>query len=483
MKRIFYFIVTWMIFVSSVVFVGCKKEENPHSRYEIIVEYAEETKTLMGTLKVTFENQTDNEICLLKFQLYPNAYRKNALYKPVGGAMESSAYYDGESYGEMVISSVHGAKNWEVMGEDENILYVDLERSIYPGESVVLDIGFMTKLANVNHRTGVTSKTVNLGNFYPILCGIKNGEFKEVCYHSIGEPFFSDFSDYKVTLTLPKEYVVASSGVLDEERMLESKKEYTMSATNVRNFGMVLSKNFRVLQEKMAEKTLRYYYYDDVAPEATMEIIKESFAFYEKTFGEYPYMEYAVAETGLCMDEGGYSALTLVTDGLTKATRSRVISRGGAYQWWSEGIGSDKIENAWQGEGMAEYSAILFFENYEKYGFTREGLIKNAVAEYRSYYDVYGSVLGRTDTRMMRELSEYASEYEYKCLTRDKAVIMLDALRKSVGDEKFFSSMKRYYKANLYKLTGVGDLVGAFEKNSLDVGGFFESFLQGKGGL
>ena len=82
---------------------------------------------------------------------------------------------------------------------------------------------------------------------------------------------------------------------------------------------------------------------------------------------------------------------------------------------------------------------------------------------------------------MTRALKEYLSEYEYKCLARDKAVIMLDSLRKSVGDDKFFASLKRYYKGNLYKLTTEGDLVGAFEKNGLDVGGFFESFLQGKG--
>ena len=154
---------------------GCKNEEIGHTRYEITAEYIPENRTLTGTAKVTFENATDNEISVLKFQMYPNAYRQDALYSPVSNAYKNAAYYAGESYGEMVVSSVHGSKNWEVMGEDANVLYAYLERSLYPGDKVVLDIGFMTKLAQVDHRTGVTENTVNLGNFFPILCGIKDG--------------------------------------------------------------------------------------------------------------------------------------------------------------------------------------------------------------------------------------------------------------------------------------------------------------------
>lgn len=461
-------------------FAGCEEEAEAHSRYEINVEYIPENKTLTGTAKVTFENVTDSELDVLKFQLYPNAYREDALYKPISTAYESAAYYAGESYGEMAISSVHGSKNWEVMGEDENVLYVYLERSLFPGDRVVLDIGFMTKLANVDHRTGVTAHTVNLGNFFPILCGIKNGGFVETVYYSDGDPFYLECADYKVTLTAPKEYIVASTGVLTEERTLESKKVHTMSQTNVRDFAMVLSEDFRVLSTETEGKTLAYYYYADETPQKTLDLIKESFCFYEDTFGEYPYENYSVAQTGFCMGGMEYPCLSMISDGLTNEDETRAIAHETAHQWWYGVVGNDQIENAWQDEGLAEYSALAFFENYEKYGFTREELIKEAMQEYRSYYDVYGSVLGRTDTRMTRHLKEYLSDYEYRCLSYDKALIMFDTLRKSVGDEKFFASLKKYYKTHAYEVATVGDLVGCFEKSGLDVSGFFESFLEGK---
>ena len=367
MKRVVRILLAFCCFLIGVFIpASCKKELNPHTRYEINVEYVPKSKTLAGTAKVVFENYTESVLSVLKFQLYPNAYRKDALYKPVSTAYETAAYYAGESYGEMVISSVYGSKNWEVMGEDENILYVYLERALYPGETVVLDVGFITKLANVNHRTGVTEKTVNLGNFFPILCGIKNGGFWETVYYSDGDPFYTECADYKVSLTLPKEYVVASTGKLMNERTLESKKVYTMSAANVRDFAMVLSKDFEVSSVEKRGKTLYYYHYQDKEPQKTLEIISESFSFYEETFGEYPYDVYSVAQTGFCVGGMEYPCLTFIADNLAEDEKVRAIAHETAHQWWYAAVGSDSIENAWQDEGLAEYSALAFFEKYEK---------------------------------------------------------------------------------------------------------------------
>ena len=480
MKRFVYLLLTVATVFLSVAFVGCKKEEKGYTRYEITAEYSPQNKAVSGAVKVTFQNGEDKEISLLKFQLYPNAYRKDALYKPVSSAYLSSAYYDGESYGEIVIFSVNGCKNWEVMGEDKNILYVYLERSLYPGERVVLDIGFSTKLAQVNHRTGVTKKTVNLCNFFPILCGFKKGGFYENVYCSQGDPFYSDCADYKISLTLPKEYVVASSGEVVSERTLESKKVYTVSATNVRDFAFVLSDKFQVLRGKVGETELIYYHYADEKAQETFALIKESFSYYGKTFGKYPYPVYTVAQTGFCLGGMEYPALSMISDCLKEEDRIKAVAHETAHQWWYAVVGSDQIENAWQDEGLAEYSTVCFFENYEKYEFTREGLVTEALKEYRSYYDVYGSVLGRTDTKMARHLKDYISDYEYRCLAYDKGVVMFDTLRKSVGDKKFFAGLKRYYADNAYTIATPAALVGAFEKTGSDVQGFFDGFLEGK---
>lgn len=459
---------------------ACSEEEKVTSRYEITAEYVPENATLAGTVKVSFENGTDNEISVLKFQLYPNAYRKDALYKPVSSACESEAYYAGESYGEMVVSSVNGAKTWEVAGEDENILYVETERSLFPGERVVLDVGFLVKLAKVNHRTGITAHTVNLGNFFPVLCGVKDGGFCETAYYSDGDPFYQDCADFKVTFKAPKDYVVASTGAVASERTLERKKEYVMTANAVRDFAIVLSKDFQVLEREVGGNTLCYYYYNDTEAEKSLAAAAEAFVFFEETFGEYPYANYALVQTGFCQGGMEYPCLSMISDALSKTDKIRAIVHETAHQWWYGVVGSDQLDNAWQDEGLAEYSALAFFENYEKYGVTREAAVQDALKEYRSYYDVYGSVLGRTDTRMTRHLKEYLSDYEYKCLAYDKPLVMLDTLRKSVGDKSFFAALKKYYAGNRYKIATPADLVASFEKTGVDAAGFFDSFLNGK---
>ncbi len=483
MKKGLTFLLCVCLLGAFVPLSGCKREKKGDTKYEITAEYSPENRTLAGAVKVTFENDTDEALSLLKFNLYPNAYRKDALYRPLSKTYEESAYYAGESYGEMVISSVNGSKNWEVMGEDQNILYAYLERPLYPEDSVVLDIGFMTKLAKVNHRTGVTARTVNLGNFYPILCSVKNGGFAECVYYSDGDPFYSDCADYKLTLTLPKEYVAAATGEILEERVLESKKVYTMSALRARDFALTLSKEYKVLETQSGDTTLLYYYYADEAPQTSLATAKEAFDYYEKSFGEYPYATYTLAETGFCFGGMEYSRFSMLSDCLKKEERARAIAHETAHQWWGSAVGSDQIENAWQDEGLAEYSAALFFDGYEKYGFTREDIVTEALREYRSYYDVYGSVLGRADTRMTRHLKEYLSDYEYRCISYDKGVILFDTLQKSVGDKKFFSALKRYYANNRFCMATAGALVGSFEKTGLDVAGLFDSFLNGKGVL
>lgn len=459
---------------------SCKKTQNAYTRYEITAEYIPESRSVTGAVKFTFENPTQNELSVLKFQMYPNAYRKNALYRPVSAVYSGSAYYNGESYGGMVISSVNGAKNWEVMGEDENILYVFLEHSLFPGDKVVLDIGFITKLACVNHRTGFTEKTANLGNFFPVLCGIKYDGFYELVYYAEGDPFCSECADYKVTLSVPKEYTVASSGSITEERMLESKKVYTMYATNMRDFALVVSDSYRTLSLSMDGTTLAYYYYADAEPHKTLSAVRDMFAYYEATFGAYPYDSFSVSQTGLCFDGMEYPGLVMISDALTGAELVHAVAHETAQQWWSATVGSDQIENAWQDEGLAEYSAVLFFENYEKYGFVRETMVTDALRDYRSYYDVYGSVLGRTDTRMTRHLKEYLGDYEYRCIAYDKSLIMFDTLRKSVGDKKFVAALRKYYDENKFLMVTPEDLIACFERVGLDVGGFFESFLSGK---
>ena len=459
---------------------ACQKEQNPHSRYEITAEYMPKSGTVTGTVKVRFENRTDNELSALKFQLYANAYRQNALYHPVPTSTQNAVFYKGESYGETNITSVNGAKNWEIDGEDENILCAYLEQSLFPGDEVVLDIAFRVKLAHAKHATGIAPRAVNLGNIFPVLCGIKNGGFYETVYQSVGEPFYTDLADYTVHLKTPKEYAVCSGATETAVRILESKKEHTLTLENARDFALTLSTAYRTESETVGGITLNYYHFNDKNASKVMSLVKEAFAHFQKKFGAYPYPCFTLAQTGIVTSAPSYTAFAMLGEDWDEAQTTREIVHAIASQWWSNIIGADRVENAWQAVGLSAYTSLTFFEEYEKYAVAREDEVGKSLKEYRSYYDVYGSVLGRTDTKMSRRLREFINEYEYQCLEIDKAVVMLDTLRKSVGDKEFFHGLKGYYNACKFKRVLPADLIGAFERSGLDVAGFFESFLEGK---
>ena len=57
---------------------------------------------------------------------------------------------------------------------------------------------------------------------------------------------------------------------------------------------------------------------------------------------------------------------------------------------------------------------------------------------------------------------------------------MFDYLRETIGDNKFFNGLKRYYENYKFKNAIPDDLVGVFEKIGADSNGFFKSFFDGK---
>lgn len=461
-------------------FSACEKKRSPFVRYELVCEYRPEDAAVTGALKVEFENPTEQPLEVLKFYLYPNAYRKNALFPAVLENAYDEVYYSGVDYGSIAVTSVLGAKGWEIAGEDENILEASLETPLYPKEKVVLDVGFTTRLARAKHRLGVTEEGVNLGWFYPVLCAVTETGFSETVCSSIGDPFFADAADYLVNFTLPKEYALVCGGERLEEKTLESKKRHTVSLTNAREFAAVLSTGYEVKSARVGKTTVEYCYLSDPTPEKTLRLAEEALGFYSAVFGEYPYFSYTLAETSLSCGGQEYSSFSVIRTELSEEERARCVAHELAHQWWYAAVGNDQTLSAWQDEGLAEFSAALFFEKYGDYGLTKKGIVEAARKNYLAYGRTYRQALGWVDLRMTRSLAEYLSEYEYKSVCFDKAVVMFDALCQSLGEKKFFAGLKKYYVENKYGVASAGDLIGAFERVGVDATGFFEGFLNGK---
>ncbi|MBD5584467.1 MAG: M1 family metallopeptidase [Clostridia bacterium] len=459
---------------------ACDGKDRKCDRYEMFCIYDEETSTLSGTVDFTFYNHTENELSDLKFNLYGNAFREDAAYKPVSDAYKNRAYYAGESYGAMSIENVENCAGWNVAGEDENILVVNLLTPIYPEDTAVLKITYTLNLAKINHRTGVSENCINLGNFYPVLCAYSTEGFIEANYYTCGDPFISECADYSVTVDVPENYVIASSGKLTGESFANGRKKSSYVLEDARDFAMVLSDKFEVLSQTVDGVEVSYYYTSDANAQNSLNVATESLKYFSDTFGKYVYPTLSVVQTGFCYGGMEYPALTMIAEGLDRDNTAYTIVHENAHQWWYAMVGSDQLNDPWQDEGLTEYSTLLFFENHPNYGFTRKGIINSATSYYRAFFTVFSQLNDEADTRMHRHLSEYTSELEYNNVTYNKGLILFETLRNSVGDEKFFSGLKKYYEDNLLKIATADDLCACFIKGGTDVEGLFNSFLQGK---
>lgn len=458
---------------------ACTKDKTEISKYVINASYDKQECRLQGTTEFTFYNSTENEITALDFNLWGNAFREDAQYKPVADAYSARAYYGGASYGRQEVEKVEGCASWEVAGDDENILTVTLTEPVYPEESCTVNITFSLDLAHANCRTGVTQSTVNLGNFYPVLCAYSEEGFVKSPYYSNGDPFVSECADFEVTLSLPKGYVAATSGKEVEKKVEETCVSTKYSLENARDFAAVLSDNFKTATRTVGEVDVTMYYCGETEPARQMDAACESLEYFSATFGEYVYPTLSVVVTPLYVSGMEYPALTMISDALDESESIYTIVHENAHQWWYAMVGSDQLNCAWQDEGLAEYSTLCFFENSPSYGFTRTATLGAAIKAYRAYYSVYNQIFGKTDTSMKRHLKDFASDYEYVNIAYNKGLLAFESVRTAMGDKKFFTALKNYYNANCYKIASQEEMISHFAALH-DVEGIFNSYIEGK---
>ena len=480
-KGISLLIVVTLLFAGALG--GCKSKQSEKERtvYEITAEYVPAQCALTGTVKVDFYNASSATLDVLKFQLYPNAYRRGALFSPIGYDVAAEAYYAGESYGEIVVSSVLGGGNFEITGADKNILSVRLLAPLDPEERVTVDIGFSTRIPKVRHRLGVTEQTVNFAGAFPTLCGLTDDGFYECVYSSVGEPFFADCADYSLALTLPKEYALATTGKIARESGLESKKKYTVSALNVRELAFVLSDDFTLYSAYTGKTTVQYYALEKERGQQMADFAAQVAEFYSSAFGEYLYGELSLVETGVVNGSADHAGLCMLSARSSTEEMRRLIAKEIASQWWYAAVGVNRAEYAWLVEGLSEYSAALFFEKHSEYGVSKADYVEPARQRYGEYKDSYQKALGWVDVRMNRPLSSFLNTYEYERIAVDRAAVMLFELEKGIGSKKFLSGLRRYYAENSYGNATPAHLVGAYERIGLELGGFFDAYLDGKG--
>ncbi len=463
--------------VVSILFFGCNKNSpeqiSSEPYYEIFVEY-NGAHNLKIDETIVFTNQTSNHLTTIPLHLYPNAFQKDATASPFDNN-ERTDYHINGKFGKIEVLEVKiNRLNCDfVLSHTDNTI-LEVPCSVDINETVMIEIKCSVTLPECAHRLGVFENTVNLTGFYPQLCHFDENGFVIADYSHLGDPFVHDASTYSVSLTCPKEYVVAGSG--KNTNTFESDLSHSVDfyAENIRDFAIVLSKDFSH-QTGIANigngVEVTYFYLSDVNPSDTLSLAIDALEQFSYAFGDYPHLTYTLVESNMTNGGMEYGALSIIASCIED-----VVIHETAHQWWYGIVGNNQISESWLDEGLAEFSTGYYYflkGDEAKYN----AFISSVEAEYDTWLKM--SSLGSYGV-LERDLCDFLTEGEYVATAYVKSAILFHTLNKMMGEDNFKSALQDYCKSNAFKIATKQNLVTSFENHYPGIGGIVNSFVEGK---
>ncbi|MBQ9795721.1 MAG: M1 family metallopeptidase [Clostridia bacterium] len=484
------FLVILICFISIFSISGCKKKDNLNeigenlTLYEIKLEVDTEAKKVNAYQEVYYINNTQSILKNIKFHLYPQFFEQGATEKIISSTKMNNAYPNGMSYADFNIDRVQVddvEKSILYECEFDSILNVELNSSLLPKESTIITINFSFSLPNCCHRFGFGENTINLGNFYPIICVFENGKFNTSGYNANGDPFYSEMANYCVDITADRQYIVAGSGEKFDEKIENGNKITSFKANVIRDFAIVMSKDFKVVSHNIDNINIEYYYFNDTHAEQSLKAGADAIKTFSNLFGQYPYKTFSIVETNFIYGGMEYPNLVMIsTDIDNHDDYLNVIIHETAHQWWYGIVGNDEFNFPWLDEALTEFSTILFYDHNEGYNLNHKQMINTSKENYTLFISVYEDVLGLIDTSL-RAIDKYATEPEYTYCIYVKGVLMYESLYQLIGEKDFYKSLQTYFEENKYKNANPNDLILAFEKTTeQNLSNFFDSWISGK---
>ena len=477
MKKFILFI---CVFVISVTSFGCKNNnENELNLYEINITLNEDM-TADCRLILNYKNNIENLDYLL-FNLYPNAFMEGGSL-PVYPEYHFKAYPNGLSYGGIdIIKVVADGKEREIdyLTEAKTHLKVQFEKPLKKGEEKQVYIDFKLKIPNLNHRFGYGENTINLTGFYPILCVYENGEYYKNQYYPSGDPFYSNCANYKVSITLPSTYVVASSLSPTATKISLSTTKYEYQRNCVRDIAFVLSKNFNVKKQTVGDVSVYYYYFNDKTPDNSLDTAIKNINYFSQEFIDYPYQEYVVCEADFIYGGMEYPCLSMIDCTLKDFDRDYCITHETAHQWWYGIVGVNQVEESYIDEGLTEYSTLMFFDEHKEYGYMKTQLLNSAKS---AYIEIRKSLVDdkESSTVMKKSLKEFKSDMDYVSIAYYRSQIMFDDLFENMGSQKFKKFLKEIIKRHKYQTLNTESLLQMAKKIKKGSDNLLENYLNGR---
>ena len=504
----------------------------------IDVELDDENHILRGFEKMVYYNNSSITLDKIIIHLWPNAYKNNntnlAKQKYSDGSM-SFKYADSIDLGyiDSLDFKVNGYKvEWEFLNEEIDISEIYLKKPLNPGDSIVITTPFRVKIPS-----GKFSRLGHIGQSYQITQWFakpavfdKNG-WHPMSYLDQGE-FYSEFGNYDVSITIPKNYILMATGDLqnaEELDFLNKKAELTSqlikenrlpvrdsfgrkdmsfpkSSTekktlrfvqkNVHDFAWFTDKRYHVLKGELDlnnRKITSWALFTNNEAKLwrrSIEYINDATRYFSKWVGEYPY-NHVTAVDGTISAGGGmeYPNITVIgRSGDSKSLETVIVHEVG-HNWYYGILGSNERDNAWMDEGLNTYIEIRYMEEKYPNGYFRKkdstenksrGISLNISLEDKELQHIaYQFNASRNYDQPLAMGSKNFTQMNYGAMVYSKTGIGFHYLKAYLGEELFDNCMNEYFNQWKFKHPNPDDIKIVFETvcgENLDW--FFEDYIK-----
>ncbi len=423
---------------------GINLDEIDH--YKIEVDFDPISKSYTANQRVTYVNNTGEELEDVYFHIYPNAYRSIET-APILFDMTTVSKEEYEA-GDMEIEEVKIDKremDFKIEGVGGTILKLELETPLQPSEKTEIDFKYDVKLPLNIDRFGYGEDVFNFGNWYPIACVYDDTGWNLDPYYSIGDPFYSTVSNYDITIKTTKDMEIASTGNIISKKTKGKKRIYNIESRLTRDFAWVASPKFSVKELEIDGTMVKLYFMEDKPNmvDFAIGVGIDSMEIFNRIFGKYPYGQYSIVMTEFPTGMEYPGIVFINKDYFSSHYREaleQVIVHETAHQWWYGIVGNDQIDEAWLDEALASYSEVIYMAN--RYGEKRG-------EDYYDYnfqtpYD-YGKEYLATNGIVNKPLDQFEGWEDYGLLVYVKGAVFLNEIKEEFGMETLYDILNKYY--------------------------------------
>jgi aminopeptidase N len=260
----------------------------------------------------------------------------------------------------------------------------------------------------------------------------------------------------KISVTVPQGYVVLGSGIDSKPVAAGDGTTFSFDFTKPSFPGDIAIEKGQPVKNSTDGVTTTLWFRDAEASVANAygTATAEMMGYFTSIYGLAPYANLTVVETA-DGSPNGYAAPGLIfisPQAIGKQVNANVLANQIARQWWEIQVSPVNRNHLWIENGMALYSEALWTEKD-----------KGAAALDQRMKDLSITALTVDNVPLIQtaRLEDYSPEYW--ALSADKGAVVVQMLRSTMGDKKFFDATKAFLQQMAWQSVTTEDFRKACE--------------------